>query len=82
MNVYEKTYSILILEHQPVQFRTRQQCNERHSVYQILWCGLLSGKGIRCQRVPYEFKLAFRRINELFIAEAKKYDVGKQLKKR
>ena len=30
---------------------------------------------------PYEFKLAFRRINELFIAEAKKYDVGKQLKK-
>lgn len=30
---------------------------------------------------PYEFKLAFRRINELFITEAKKYDVGKQLKK-
>ena len=28
-----------------------------------------------------QFKDAFRRINELFITEAKKYNVGKQLKK-
>ena len=59
INVYEKTYSILILEHEPVLFRTRQECIERHS----------------------QFKDAFRRINELFITEAKKYNVGKQLKK-
>ncbi len=31
---------------------------------------------------PAQFKDAFRRINELFITEAKKYNVGKQLKKR
>ncbi len=30
---------------------------------------------------PAQFKEAFRRINELFITEAKKYNVGKQLKK-
>ena len=30
---------------------------------------------------PIQFKNAFRRINELFIREAKKYNVGKQLKK-
>ena len=30
---------------------------------------------------PIQFKDAFRRINELFITEAKKYNVGKQLKK-
>ena len=30
---------------------------------------------------PAQFKDAFRRINELFITEAKKYNVGKQLKK-
>lgn len=30
---------------------------------------------------PLQFKDAFRRINELFITEAKKYNVGKQLKK-
>lgn len=30
---------------------------------------------------PYQFKEAFRRINELFITEAKKYDVGKRLRK-
>ena len=30
---------------------------------------------------PVQFKDAFRRINELFITEAKKYNVGKQLKK-
>ena len=29
---------------------------------------------------PVQFKDAFRRINELFITEAKKYNVGKQLK--
>ena len=28
---------------------------------------------------PIQFKDAFRRINELFITEAKKYNVGKQL---
>lgn len=31
---------------------------------------------------PQQFIVAFRRINELFITEAKKYDVGKQLKKK
>ena len=30
---------------------------------------------------PLQFKDAFRRINELFITEAKKYNVGKQLRK-
>lgn len=30
---------------------------------------------------PLEFKDAFRRINELFITEAKKYNVGKRLRK-
>lgn len=30
---------------------------------------------------PLQFKAVFERINELFITEAKKYDVGKQLKK-
>ncbi len=30
---------------------------------------------------PLRFKDAFRRINELFITEAKKYNVGKQLRK-
>lgn len=30
---------------------------------------------------PYQFKEVFVRINELFISEAKKYNVGKQLKK-
>lgn len=29
---------------------------------------------------PTEFKIAFTRINQLFITEAKKYDVGKRLK--
>ena len=29
---------------------------------------------------PIQFKDAFRRINELFITEAKKYNVGKQLR--
>lgn len=29
---------------------------------------------------PAEFKIAFDRINQLFITEAKKYDVGKRLK--
>ena len=31
---------------------------------------------------PAQFKDAFRRINELFITEAKKYNVGKQFEKR
>lgn len=30
---------------------------------------------------PLQFKVAFNRINELFITEAKKYNVGKRLKK-
>lgn len=30
---------------------------------------------------PDQFKVAFNRINELFIIEAKKYDIGKRIKK-
>ena len=67
INVYEKTYSILILEHEPVLFRTRQECIEV--------------KVFGADESPAQFKDAFRRINELFITEAKKYNVGKQLKK-
>ena len=31
---------------------------------------------------PQEFKIAFDKMNQLFITEAKKYDVGKRLKKK
>lgn len=34
------------------------------------------------EETPQQFIVAFRRINELFITESKKYDVGKQLKKK
>lgn len=39
-----------------------------------------AAKVFGASETPVEFKIAFTRINQLFISEAKKYDVGKKLK--
>lgn len=41
-----------------------------------------AAKVFGASEMPEEFKIAFAKINQLFITEAKKYDVGKKLKKK
>lgn len=81
MNVYEKTYLFLFIEHQPVSFGQGSSATKDIQSIKFYGVDYSQAKVFGAKESPYEFKLAFRRINELFIAEAKKYDVGKQLKK-
>lgn len=82
INVYEKTYSILILEHEPVLFRQGKSALKDIQSIKFYGVDYSQVKIFGADESPAQFKDAFRRINELFITEAKKYNVGKQLKKK
>lgn len=82
INVYEKLILFLFLSTSLFCFGQGKSALKDIQSIKFYGVDYSQVKVFGADESPAQFKDAFRRINELFITEAKKYNVGKQLKKK
>lgn len=75
-----KLFTLLLLATSIVCFGQHKDFLKEVSGINFYGVDYSAAKVFGAEEAPEDFKIAFDRINRLFITEAKKYDVGKKLK--